>query len=238
MRLELRSLGFDRGFLVELLRSVPRQPLLWFLLAVDAVVILLHIWIIGLVPNEQLPRWTDWFRLSLDGSLAEGFEYAKGAVAGLLLLSVARTRVPAITPVALLPLYLVADNAFQIHERFAHWLLPEHQNRGELAVSVVIALIMVAVAALAYRMANPRGRSAILAVLIGIFLIGFMAAGVDALHAIVKQFSFHLGRVFLILEDGGELVAQSVLLVICTVVWRRLGDEGGAGQLIDFGVKT
>ena len=236
MSARVAKLGFDARLLRDLLVSALRQRLLFVLLAIDAGLILLHIGIIGVTPNEHLPPWTNWFRLSNDGSLAEIFEYLQVIGGAVLLLGVARTRLAPIVPIALILFYIVVDNALSLHEWAAYFILPDHQNRGELLVSAGIGLIMAAAGVFAFRHADRQERAAIIAVGLGVASIGAMAVGVDGLHAVGKQYSFALGRVLLVLEDGGELIAQSILLAVCFVVHQRLtASDAIASPAVDSG---
>jgi len=211
-------MAFDRQYLLEIIRATLRHKLLVVLFAVDMLVITLHIVIIGFNPNEQLPRWTRWARLSSTGGIGEIFEYLKSFLAGAVLLRTSAFS-PVLIPMALLPIYLTLDNSLSIHERLAATLFPDHQNKGELAVSIGIGVVMAVAAAFAYARANQRERSAILAIGIGVIILGGMSAGIDVIHAVVKNYDFRLGRVLLVVEDGGELIAHSLLLVICLVIW-------------------
>jgi hypothetical protein len=77
---------------------------------------------------------------------------------------------------------------------------------------VTIGLLLAAMATFAYRRANPRERSAILAMGATMLLIGTMASGVDALHVVVKRLDYVVGRLFGLLEDGGELIGHTLML--------------------------
>lgn len=229
MRSRQLKFAFDRRYLVELLSAALRSKVLLALLLVDLTLIVVHVAVIGFARGRELPESALWVRLDEDRSLAEIIEYLKGITAGVLLLRLSLAKSPALIPVALLPLYLVLDNALRIHELTAMTLFPGRQNKGELAVSMGIGALMGVAALFAFIRANARERAAIVAVGVGIVAIGVMAAGVDVIHLFGKRYDFYLGRVLGIAEDGGELIAQSLLLAICVAVWKH-PPAGGAAR--------
>ncbi len=212
--------AFDHRSFVRLFNAVFRQKVLLALLALDALLIGVHVVIIGLTPNEDLAAWKSWFRLGVDRGVGEIFEYLQLGIASILLLAVAVRRSPVLVPMSLLILYLVLDNAFRVHEHLGTLLMPNHQNRGELAAFAGLGAIIASIAAFTYVRASQRERADILAVAVGILLVGGTAAGVDAIRALLVGRSLLFSRTMLIVEDGGELIAQSVLLVICVVIWK------------------
>ena len=85
---------------------------------------------------------------------------------------------------------------------------------------VTIGLLLAAIATYAYRRASPRERSAILAVGAAVLVIGTAASAVDAVHVLMKRLDFVVGRLFGLLEDGGELIGHSLLLATAYAIWK------------------
>ena len=225
-------LGHDPAYLTAIASTALRSRLLLALLFVDLAFIGVHLALTGFTRYAHLPEWTLWFNIEKDYAFSEFFEYAKGLAAAALLLRVGMMTSPVLAVIAFLPLYLVMDNGLRIHENLSIALTPVHRTRGELAIMVTIGLLLAAIATFAYRRANPRERSAILAVGAAVLVIGTAASAVDAVHVLMKRLDFVVGRLFGLLEDGGELIGHSLLLATAYAIW-KLAPELTAPKAVD-----
>lgn len=165
--------------------------------------------------------------LNLDGSYPEMFGYGKLAVAAVLLVVLAR-RGPKLLYLtwSLVMLVMVIDDAAQLHERAGRSIATtldlsgafglRGQDLGELIFWAVVGTLLLALLAIAHVgiTATDRRRSA------GLFgcllLLGFFGIIVDMVHVLLSDWD-RPRRIAIIIEDGGELMALSILLVY--VVW-------------------
>lgn len=195
----------------------PRDArLLAALFAFDLFFVLLH----------ALHVATPWlpdrmFSLEQDHGYSELFQYTKEVATGWLLLRVARaSRVPVHGALAAVLFYLVADDAFELHEALGARIVQRFglvqamhlraADIGELLAGLTIAAGLLVLLALAWWRSGAAAR--VMAVDIGLLLglLMFFGVFVDALHAALS--ALPIGEVFTVIEEGGELATLSVLL--------------------------
>ena len=159
-------------------------------------------------------------RLDVEGSYAEQFQYAKEFVAAIGLATLAwRTRVLVYAAWSALFVYLLLDDWQSIHERGGTLLADiiglqavlglRPQDLGELAVSVAAGGIVLGAIALAHG-AAPEIHRTVSARLLGLLLmLVLFGIGVDMLHSALDHLPV---KGFTVLEDGGEMIAMSLIL--------------------------
>lgn len=191
-----------------------------FLLLADAVLILLHL-------SQKIvgqPSGTA-FDLGLDRGYGEFFNYLKMLwAASAFLLLAARTQTLVYGAWALLCLHLLADDWFQLHEKFGFAFADRFPGLGSLAshlgelvwvggVGVVIGTVLL----LAHRRSGPEHRAVtvVLVLLFGAFAL--FGVAVDAVHHVVLDLPA-LEVPLTTLEDGGELVTMSLTLTFLFAV--------------------
>jgi hypothetical protein len=175
--------------------------------------------------------WSWRWALDVDGSIPEIYGYAKVAMAGLLLMEMyRRSRTNLLLGWALALALGVIDDAFQLHERGGEWfaeLLQQPsvsglrpQDVGELlAWGVLGAAVAAGLCHLHRREHDPWSRLVSWRLAAVVTLLAAFAVGVDLMHQVVPA---QLDNPVTVLEDGGELLVQSLLLVY-VVVERRAG---------------
>lgn len=203
----------------------PRHRVLLLLLTLDFLLIgFAALYDRGILTD---PRWS----LARERGYAEAAQYVKFASAAALQFRHAFRRFE-LTPVlwGLLFVILLIDDAFEGHERAGLRLatllpLPSigkmHPSQvGELIVSGILGGSFFAALAWSLRTATPAVRAHSVALLAPLLLLGGFGVIADALHSLARGswFAPALGYV----EDGGELVAASLLL---WVTWRVLPPE-------------
>jgi hypothetical protein len=161
------------------------------------------------------------FLLTRERGFGEMLQYLKlGTIAVVLLIWSARLRSAAAAIFALLFAYISVDDAFSAHERAGALLagvLPaagplDPAHLGELLyLALLAASVAVPVAYLAW--VGDRQQRRIIALLTGcVALLAVPGVGLDLLHSLVHA---HRPRVILaVLEDGGEMVAATFVLVL------------------------
>lgn len=199
------------------------------LLIFDAALILLHVFIVKFphaLPNV-LPKLAFWGRIDRDGSIPERYEAVKMACGAMLLLIVAyRNAQPLFIAPGLMILYLTADNLLRFHESFGQ-LIGVEQQPGELALMALFAVGLLAVIALIASRGSTDNKPALLGVIFSVLIFGFFGTGVDVAHAAVDLVAPSLSYTFVLIEEGGELIAQSLVLACCVHVFRTMRQEAG-----------
>jgi hypothetical protein len=165
---------------------------------------------------------TTWAKIDQEDSLSEAWENFKLVAAGLLLFAgFTKRRNWPILPFAFCALYLAADNHFQIHEQIGG-SSSSSAPIGEVMFSALVAFAL-AVAAISLAYVAPATQPAEpLAAASAIGLFGGFAVGADAIHYIFHQSSL-LNQPLTVLEDGGEIVAISLLLAVCFAIFHSKG---------------
>jgi len=215
---------------------------LLLLLAVDAVFILLHvIYKLPVVfPALNLSLGQE-FAMNQDGGYAEVFQYLKEGFI-VLVLSLVALRIRSYIGWALLFVYLLADDSFKIHEklgglvgeRFDFPALFNLQARdiGELAVSAVFGLFLLAAIAIAYRLGDRRFRKSSRYLLLMLFALAATGIVADMLHEMTDPRL--LRALFSIIEDGGEMVVMSVIACfVLSLGFSRSRDPNGAAEVLE-----
>jgi hypothetical protein len=156
------------------------------------------------------------FSIEMERSLPEYYQHAKELLALVLagMLWWGRRDALYLCWTALFT-YLLADDAFQIHETAGRVLagrwagndlaFPEAQSVAELIVSGAVGLMFFTAVLRSWRPSSDDGRRLTVQLLLALMVLGLFGVVVDALHSMVTSTPWHyrLG----IVEDGGELLA-------------------------------
>jgi hypothetical protein len=181
------------------------------LVACDLGFVLLHI------ANKLVP-WSDArFDLTYERGHPEAFQHLKEAGVSMLLFVLAwRARVALHAAWALLFLYLLLDDALQVHERvggrialragFVSAMRLRAQDFGELAVSLAVGSLFFALIASLYRRAPGSARAATHGLAVLLAALVFFGIVIDLAHIAVPIVGFSM------VEDGGEMLVMSALL--------------------------
>ncbi|MGB7415957.1 MAG: hypothetical protein WA902_17270, partial [Thermosynechococcaceae cyanobacterium] len=174
------------------------------------------------------------FSLVKDGSYSEIFQSTKELLAAVLLTQICIRNKSKIFGVwSLFFTYIFIDDTFGIHERFGKFLasqteMPsilglEVQDLGELLVYGFVGSAFVLLMLLAGRHHHPilveESRNlAFLTIILIVFGLGF-----DLIHAALASVSFIVGALFSVIEDGGEMVAMSLIFWYIFNLWKYSG---------------
>lgn len=136
--------------------------------------------------------------------------------------------------------YLLVDDAFELHEQVGRGLaerlaLPavagvRGSDLGELAVQGVVGVVVATAVAVAYRRGSPTFRATALRLLAMIGALAFFGVVVDLLHSAVGDVPYAYGA-FTLLEEGGELVAMSVIAWYACSLLADARAAGRAGRM-------
>ncbi|MBN1238736.1 MAG: hypothetical protein JXB36_09545 [Gammaproteobacteria bacterium] len=207
-----------------------RVSVLYFLLllvAADAAFVLLH------VVNESSTLIENrMYSLDRDRGYAEFYQYIKLYWVAVTLAALAwRTRALVYAGWIAVFGYLLLDDAAQIHERVGEWIAarwgyPEllglrPVDLGELTVSAAVGLALLVLLGVGYWRGNASARNASqdLVVLIGVLV--FFGIAFDMLHQIAGDNA--IGDLFVIAEDGGEMLTVSVIAAYAGALLLRGG---------------
>jgi hypothetical protein len=195
----------------------PAATLLLLLISADFVFIVLH-----LVNVET--RWFHGVAISLeaDGGVPETYQYIKEFWIAVCMAAVFwRTRVRSYAVWSMVFVFLLLDDAAQIHERVGTWLgrhysLPvafglRPDDTGEVLFAAMIGASMLALVGLASWRGGQQSRRISRDVLCLIFMLAILGVIVDILHVVTYMQRSLLAQVLLVVEDGGEMIVMSAL---------------------------
>ena len=192
-----------------------RHKLLFLLLLADLVFILLHcIYVFTDLLDTSL------YSLSRDRGYAEFFQFTKELwIAVLLLILAIRQRRALYYVFSLLFLYFLIDDSLEFHESFGEFLAdvlnPQSAlglrpvDFGELLVSAAFGLLFLLLIVIFYLLSDAFARRVGHNIIALVFILAFFGIAFDMLEIIIEQ--PEIGRIFVILEEGGELLVMSVI---------------------------
>ena len=191
-------------------------------LASDLVVISVSVFFGISVILGTVSIWPDFWNIGRDWSLGEIISYIKWLIMIFVFLAAyRRTKEALLLMISLSLMVVLSDDALQIHESaggaFAlalnlHLVLGDVAFQiGELVIWLFLGLVCLLLLYPEWRRAEGRLRHDLIPVGILFLFVVFFAVVVDAVHSIMPERSL-IGGVFLILEDGGEMVLISAML--------------------------
>lgn len=203
---------------------------LFLLLTIDVVLVFLHFLLVTPFFNNLL------FNIENDSGYPEFYQYIKELwIALLLVLVLVKTRMLGLAVWALLFLYLLFDDALQLHERIGGHLVTQFgftplwglraQDFGELAVSAIAGSTLVVLLALFYFQGQAAFKQITRHLFLFLIAIAFFGIFIDMLHVALDvrwRITFLLG----VLEDGGEMLVMSLIAWYVFLLHLRNGDIG------------
>lgn len=214
---------------VELLTDLEQVCVLFLLLlSADLCFVVLH------TINALTPLWNNpLLNIEKDAGYSEIYQYLKYFWVFLLFLIIAaKTRTVPPTAWAFAFLFLLADDALGLHEQIGgliasnlHFIPPwglRTQDIGEVIYALGAALLLSIPLGLAYLKGTSHFRRASHHLLQLVILLACFGVVVDCLH-MIAQSGWRLQFVLAVMEDGGEMVAVSGLLVYSLVLCHRQG---------------
>jgi hypothetical protein len=181
-----------------------------------------------------------YFNLSKDRGYAEIFNYLQATVCAALLFGAfvaSGQRVHAAW--ALVFAFVVMDDALSIHERIGRYLgttfvlptLPglRPQDTGELVVWGAAGAFLLPVLVWGFRSSSPEavGFGGVFA--LAFALLVFFGAGVDMLHVAFETAWPGAYLLFMVVEDGGEMLAVALACAAALLLYRRSTAAPDAG---------
>lgn len=162
------------------------------------------------------------FSLEADGGLPEGFQYVKQFwIAAIMFMTARRTRLFVYLSWGAVFLFLLLDDALQLHEQAGLWLsqryaLPQisalrPEDLGELLFAAAVGAAMLVLVGPAVLRKGGAARSVSRDLIILIVLLAVLGVLVDMLHVIAYFKGSLAAQFLLIIEDGGEMVVISAI---------------------------
>lgn len=189
-----------------------RSEFLYLLLCGDLLYIILHLlhYTTDMAPSR-------FFALQLDQGYAEYYQYIKELWLALLCFLLLHRRRQLVYAVAgLLGLYLLLDDALQLHEQLGMkvvfhlqlqpFLMLRGQDWGELAVMTVFVGLFLLALFYARSIGDAPSRRFLRSLAPWLALLLFFGIIMDMVDVLVPGYLSYL------LEDGGEMAAMSLLL--------------------------
>jgi len=160
----------------------------------------------------------------VDGSYPEIYGYVKEAFLTLLFVAAyARTRQAVYLALALLFAICALDDSMALHEAMGRYLAAttgvSQSTGGLVGWSLLGSIPMLAIIA-AYRRSDPTSRRHAEAALLAFAILLFFAVGMDLVHSVVEQYVSGFQTILTLLEDGGELLALTLLCTISLAIVR------------------
>lgn len=198
------------------------RPTLTVCLGIDLILIAISIAYGMMIVLALTDTWPDLMNVGRDWSLGEIFNYLKWLLLIVVMLrAYLHHRVLLLLMISLFFVLVLADDMLLLHERGSPMLIvPSGLHRtmgpvafqiGELAIWALLGAVGIALLYTGWRVARPVFRDSVRPMAWLFAGIIFCAVGLDMLHAILPEKTL-LGGVFLILEDGGEMLFISALL--------------------------
>lgn len=229
---------------VELLTTGEQVGLLFLLLlGADLCFIVLH------TVNSLTPLWNNpLLNIEKDAGYSEIYQYLKYFWACLLFIVIAaKTRTTPPTAWAFVFLVLLADDALGLHEQIGglialnlHFTPPwglRTQDIGEVIYALGAALVLCIPLGLAYLRGTPHFKQATKHLLQLVVLLACFGVLVDLLH-MLAQSGWRLQFVLAVMEDGGEMMAVSALLVYTATLCLRKGEPPHLSPLAMLRLKS
>lgn len=161
------------------------------------------------------------YRLDIDGSYPEFYQYTKFVWIIILLIHIAIiTRHKGYISWILVFLYFLADDALQIHERAGRFMT-EHfvfelpfqlrvQDIGELAAFAMFGIPLLALLVWSYYRGAPTFKRIWKDMLLLVIIFAFFVIVFDLVHAAIDV-SPTMDRIWSLTEDGAEMVVVSII---------------------------
>lgn len=214
---------------LSFLVAVFRSRTFVVLLGLDLLFIVLHVATMEFLANGGTTLWSSfhpdpWLRLDRDRSASEWYEAMKMIVAAGLLIQMARAGLGrSLHVLALVALYMTADNILRIHERVGRLLGGPGPERHTMEFLYMVAVGLGIIGTLAWCFARTARelRPVVFALGFAILMLGGAAAVLDASHMVLGEHGKLFDTMFTLMEDGSELIAQSVFLGCAVVAYRE-----------------
>lgn len=168
------------------------------------------------------------WRIGSDRGLGELWFDAKLLLAATILLKSSR-RAPVLGGIAAIVILLVVDDLFSAHQflgqavadgfDFGRHLGMRPVDLGELIVFFAYGTVLVAVMVLMWRASSTEGRFGGLVMAVSLVVVAFFGVVLDAAHSAryTEGWAAVLDDVLALLEDGGEIVGATVVVVAALV---------------------
>ena len=189
------------------------------ILFVWAAFVFMHAYIFMAGAHDEL--W--YFQLNNERGISEHWE-AVMLVASFALLafrSVQKNR-PAYLVPAFIMLYMALDGRLEIHEQVGLALWPAHRSGGELLFMAAAGAVFLLALWAVIRRSSAEQKNELTCYAGLVLLFGMFGAVIDCLHALLKSLSARFDHPMAWIEDGGELLAISLMLIVSLGVFRRL----------------
>jgi hypothetical protein len=210
------------------------RSFLALLVSADAIFILLYtLHLFTQYASHQV------FSLKVDGGYGDVFQYVKWFWIALMLFGLfVEIRHAAFFGWAFFFGYLLIDDSCQLHEKLGTLIAQRFelnpvfnlkaQDLGELTVGIFTASIFFLLLGGAYLFSTMEVKKVSKRLVSLVAAIVFFGVGADMLHSIT--YSTSIGAFFGILEDGGEMLAASV---VCWYVYTLFQNKGAETYALD-----
>lgn len=204
----------------ELLLGYAKKPGAYFILLLWAVFVFVHAYIVLVGIQDEMLQ----FRMDEEGSLSELWEFVMllASFALLTVSSVQKARRAYLVP-ALVLLYMALDGRMRIHESVGWSLWPENGHFGEFLYMSAMGAAFLLALIWAIRRSSAVQKSELTCYAVLLVLFGLFGTALDLLHIFLSKLIARSDNLVAWVEDGGELLIISLMLILSLGVFRRLG---------------
>lgn len=193
--------------------------LLLLFLSGDFIYLLLH------VVNSLSPSINSWlFNITIDYSYSEFYQYTKFFFITILLIRFSFRKEPLnYLILSSIFAYMLVDDSFEIHGNIGGYIIINYMNNinpplglrpediGELIASAIFGIIFILLFIIVYWKGSKQFRMVLYDFILLILLMVFFGVFFDMVHQAL-QGGILVNIILEIIEDGGEMVAASLIL--------------------------
>ena len=191
---------------------------------------LLLVWLDVLLDRQVLHDAR--FSIGWEGGFAERWQHLKAGIISVMLCAVAgRRRSAVVLTWAAVFLFVLADDALQLHERVGNHLgevltLPElgslrANHLGELLYFAAIGIVTISGLLIALRAGDGEDWTLSRTLVLWLALLAVFGVVLDAIHSALRRTA--LGRPLELIEDGGEMIILTLALGHVYAYWTTRG---------------
>jgi hypothetical protein len=208
IHISLREVG------IKSLSQISVKRFLSYLISIDVLFIVIHIINSFTFNNPD-------FKITSDRSYPEFYQYTKYFLVVLMLINISiKNKSYSYTSWAILFTYFLIDDSFQIHETFGGFIANiitfsppfglRRQDIGELVTSSIAGLVIFPTIIWKYLRGTDEFKKETINIALLVSLLVFCGIFLDMLHEALPLNRIFKG-IFGILEDGGEMVAMTLI---------------------------
>lgn len=182
---------------------------LFILIGIDAILVLLHVFLYDYIPDPKLLIFTRW-------GYGETYQYLKGGfIAGYFIFLIIKYRQPSFWSWSAIFLFIVLDDSLELHEYYG-FMVGDYLGLGKTIGEALVfgfsgIILFIPVIWILLVSKNNLIKDVFIDLIVLFSLLVLAGVGFDILHDLTINGSL-LNSLFGLLEDGGEMVVMSIIV--------------------------